>query len=286
LSHIGLLGTITWDPFIRGVLIVTVAFLLLPGSVYLVLSTDLGARVGFLVAAAGITGWVFVMALIWATFGIGDVGRPNSWKPVAVITGDFAGQNTIPGVQSFPAGNPPQNFGPASCHDPVGWRKIPSTLLSDPAAAGDSVLAPPASTSGATPKFASPFSSTSDYVVVDAYTKGENSGCFFQWRRHKFYMPLGRQPHYVVVRVQPALPTLATGGAPATPQPDPTKPYTYVVIERNLGSVREPPLVIAAASFILFAIITYTLHRRDKESWAAKAAEEAQAGQEREPARV
>ena len=47
LIHSGLMAGITWDPFIRGVLIVIVAVVLLPGSVYLVLATDTGARLGF-----------------------------------------------------------------------------------------------------------------------------------------------------------------------------------------------------------------------------------------------
>jgi len=74
------LAGITWDPFIRGVLIITVAVLVLPGSVYLILATDTGARVGFMIAMAGLFGWIFIMAVVWAVFGIGDVGRAASWK--------------------------------------------------------------------------------------------------------------------------------------------------------------------------------------------------------------
>src|SRR3954471_21880333 len=87
-------GAITWDPFIRGVLIVAVAVLVLPGSVYLILATDTGARVGFMIAVAGLSGWIFVMAVVWAVFGIGDVGRTPSWKTLEVVTGD-PNQSTV-----------------------------------------------------------------------------------------------------------------------------------------------------------------------------------------------
>ena len=46
----------TWDPGLRGVLIVVVGTVVLCGSVYLLLGTNLGARLGFLVAVAGIAG--------------------------------------------------------------------------------------------------------------------------------------------------------------------------------------------------------------------------------------
>src|SRR5436190_19833541 len=92
-------GAITWDPFIRGVLIVAIAIIVLPGSVYMILSTDTGARVGFMIAMCGLFGWIFVMAVVWAVFGIGDVGRTASWKTTEIITGD-TNQSTV--LAGFP----------------------------------------------------------------------------------------------------------------------------------------------------------------------------------------
>ena len=54
-SSVHLLAGIAWDPQIRGALIVLAAVVLLPGTIYLLLATNLGARVGFLVAVAGLT---------------------------------------------------------------------------------------------------------------------------------------------------------------------------------------------------------------------------------------
>ena len=45
---------INWEPELRGILIVIIAVAVLCGSVYLVLGTNLGARLGFLVALSGL----------------------------------------------------------------------------------------------------------------------------------------------------------------------------------------------------------------------------------------
>ena len=59
-----LLAALAWDPQIRGALIVVTAFVILPGSVYLLLATNTGAKLGFLLAAAGFFGWMAVMGWV------------------------------------------------------------------------------------------------------------------------------------------------------------------------------------------------------------------------------
>jgi hypothetical protein len=81
----------------------------------------------------------------------------------------------------------------------------------------------------------------------------------------------------VVLRVQPALPP--PPNSTAAPKPDTSKPYTYVILERDLGSVRQPQMVVAVSMGLVFLILCNALHRRDKEIWARQAAEkEAAAG--------
>jgi hypothetical protein len=294
LSHIGLLATITWDPFIRGLVILALAILLLPGSVYLVLATDVGVRLGFLLTAAAISGMLCLFAILWpALSSTADIGRANAWKPLAVITGDFGSQVTINGVTDFPVNHlanakPPLQSLPKQpwywplqgCSD-SGWHKIDPSRISDPESASDKVLAASASTGG-TPSSAltSPFSQTADYVYIDAFEKGTNSGCLFSINRHKVYLPYARSPHYVILRVQPALPTpTTTSGAPPTPKPDTSKPYTYVIMKRDLGSVRQPQFILALCSGVIFLVVCYSLHRRDKEAWAREERERGDGGE-------
>src|SRR5688572_33313941 len=84
---------INWEPELRGVLIVIIGTAVLMGSVYLILGTNLGARLGFLVALSGLAGWMALMGGIWWVYGIGLKGPEPSW-------------NEIPGrtvIQSAPA---------------------------------------------------------------------------------------------------------------------------------------------------------------------------------------
>jgi hypothetical protein len=43
-----------------------------------------------------------------------------------------------------------------------------------------------------------------------------------------------------------------------------------VVMIRDLGNVRQKPIVVGISSGIIFGIACYTLHRRDKQAWAAR----------------
>jgi hypothetical protein len=44
------------------------------------------------------------------------------------------------------------------------------------------------------------------------------------------------------------------GAAPPPPAADTSKPIHYVVLERNLGALRQPPLVMSTAFAILFLL--------------------------------
>jgi hypothetical protein len=47
----------------------------------------------------------------------------------------------------------------------------------------------------------------------------------------------------------------------------------YVVLERNLGAMRQPPLVMSTAFGILFALSLYVMHNMERAAMKAKAAE-------------
>ena len=48
---------IGWEFELRGILTVIIAVFALMGSIYLILSTNMGARLGFLVIFASLAGW-------------------------------------------------------------------------------------------------------------------------------------------------------------------------------------------------------------------------------------
>src|SRR5689334_14235505 len=78
-----------WNPTILGVLVTLAAIGLFCGSVYLLLSTNLGGRLGFLVAAASLTGFMVLLSTLWWASGNSGIdpphGRSPSWKVIEVV---------------------------------------------------------------------------------------------------------------------------------------------------------------------------------------------------------
>lgn len=288
---LNLLGVLSWDPQIRGLLIVVVIFVMLPGSIYLLIATNVGARMGFLLAVAGITGWTMILGITWTFYGQGLKGRDPSWKVQEVVHSASAGDlstGTLHTLRDYPD----------------GWHKLPKTgssTLGDALAAADAFI----TKSGRKPKmghegpvikdptpaqlrFPAEFSTSDQYVVVGGYTKGGDNclggtigdlTCKHQFPKfigdrvnHDFFFR--HSPHYVTVLLQPAIanPKAPDGTVSYTTNPDTTKPVTAVVVLRDLGSIRFPQVMITLASAIIFAITCLQLHRRDKAIMAARAA--------------
>jgi hypothetical protein len=280
-SH--LLAALAWDPQIRGALIVVTAFVILPGSVFLLLATNTGAKLGFLLATAGLTGWMAVMGWIWVVYGIGIKGDPPTWHVEEVVTGDVAEGGTTDEAANFPK----------------GWRELKAgdPILGDATAASDKVLAPSESSGGhgAEGEAAAPvqpvFDDVEEYVHVGGFAKGGenywipggglgsessigNKGSnvvtklFERLKRGPFHAP-----HYAVIQVAPVLEVKTPEGeAPPKPEADPDEPVTSVVMVRDLGNLRFPSLMVAISMSIVFAIVANALHRRDKEVMAARRA--------------
>ena len=280
-SH--LLAALAWDPQIRGALIVVTSFVILPGSVYLLLATNTGAKLGFLLAAAGFFGWMAVMGWIWVAYGIGIKGDAPTWHVEEVVTGDVAERGTTEESHGFPN----------------GWRKLPAgdPTLGDAQASADKVLAPSedAGGHGGEAEAAAPvdpvFGDLTDYVQVGGYAKGgENywipggglksesyegnrgsnvfSKAIERVKRGPFHAP-----HYAVIQVAPVVEVeVEEGEAPPKPEPDPDKPVTSVVMVRDLGNLRFPSLMIAISMSIVFALVANALHKRDQEIMAARRA--------------
>jgi hypothetical protein len=255
-----LASALHWDPQIRGFLILATGLLLLPGSVYMLLATNTGAKLGFVLAAAGLSGWIFLLATVWTIYGTGMKGSQPSWRVKEVVTGALGAHTALPAIRAFP----------------IGFAPVPTAAAAPAQSAADAFLIPPpapaAGQAASTPKFPPPFTTTQDYAPVGAYTKGGQNYLFrignYRVRmsilHHKVF--LKHQPHYFVIQVQKALPSITLAGQATTlPAADPTAPITSVVMIRDVGSLRGPNMLIALSSFLVFAVCTSFLHRRDKE---------------------
>ncbi len=88
MTQLAFLEGMGFDPFFRGFLSVMVGVVVLVGGTYLLIATNTGARSGFMIAGAGLFGWMFLMGIIWTIYGIGWRGDPPVWDLVAIIEDD------------------------------------------------------------------------------------------------------------------------------------------------------------------------------------------------------
>lgn len=278
-SAVSLLAEFSWDPQVRGLLIVLTAVIILPGSVFLIMGTNVGARMGFLVAVAGLSGFCTMLGLLWTLNAGGLVGRQPSWKAAEIAIGP-PGAALSDGTEGLPAriGEPPSN----------GWRELPpgDPVRGDATAAADKMLAPdnseaPEGQEKKPPKFAPPYGSPSDYLQVAAYQQGgREAGVWFRIRNHRFYKqgpwydPVGwfrAPPNRVVITVMKAAPKLNEDDLTEQPRPDLSEPPQTLVMVRDRGSLRFPPFVFGLFWLVVFAVTCWSLHQRDKEILARRA---------------
>ncbi len=239
-------AALTWEPNIKGGLYVLLAVLILPGSVYLILATNTGARLGFQLAACGLSGFMVIIGMVWWAYGIGPQGPSPVWVPVTVVTGD-----------------PTQSRQGQLADYPDGWDKLEVT---DPEVAD----AQPVVDGDLTREEGGLFQSATDYIVVGAAAKGGET-----------YAPFGlptfrpidilHKPHYLLVQVQPVVKQEATpGAAPPIPRADPAAPVYSALLIRDLGHKRLNPAVATISSALIFGLLVYQLHTRDKEAMAKR----------------
>lgn len=241
---------LSWNPQVRGGLYVFIAVVVLCGSGFLILATNAGARVGFLIAAAGLMGFLVLIGAVWWVYGIGPEGQAPTWVPTRIVQGDL-GQGGTGSLAAFPR----------------GWKELEIT---DPAVADAIPIVDGELTGGG--EGGGPFRSPADYLPVAAFEKGgEDYGPFgiFNFRP----LDLFHKPHYLVVQVRAVEPQEEIpGAAPPRPRVDPNAQPAAVVMIRDLGSERLNPAVFTIACTLLFGLLIYQLHRRDKELMAEQAA--------------
>jgi hypothetical protein len=237
--------TLSWDPTIRGYLVVATAVAVLCGSVYLLLATNTGVRLGFLIAVAGLTGWMTIMGSMWWLYGIGWIGEAASWKVREVVVSDSADDTGAATTQD--------------ARDLSDWKDLPQGG-GDAAAAADEAL-----TGDDSP--VATFESTQDYTQIAAKeTGGKDPDSLLS------ELPGPHPPHYAVVQVQPVIDVeVPFGETPPPAEPDPDAQVFTVVLERDLGTKRLVPAAFTIVCGIFFGVTCNVLHRRDKAAAEARA---------------
>jgi hypothetical protein len=251
---------IGWEPELRGILIVIISVVVLCGSVYMILATNLGARLGFLVALTGLAGWMALMGIIWMIYGIGLKGPEPSWEAVPGRTvlqdpsalyqaGVFTQSVDIPDGSSFTdqAALVAQQF------ENDGW--VP---LSEEDPGFGQAAAAAATFLEETDTFAA-----GEFQAVNVFDIGGDR--YPKINDSLDFIAFFHEPHYAVVEVAPLVPTRTEPGrAPATPEIDTTRQHQYVYMVRDLGARRQPALVLTIGAGLIFLALCWLLHRRER----------------------
>ncbi len=250
--------TVTWDPTIRGILVVVVGVGVLYGSSYLLVATNTGSRLGFLIAVGALSGWMMLMGIIWMIYGIGMQGTPSHWEVHEVV--DSRSPNDLSAAALEDA------------RDLTDWTALPpgNTKRGE---AETSAIEALIEENGPLKRF----EAAADLLVLGAYDKGGKDPDSFINRID--LLPLPHPAHYAIVQVRKVIPVktlkegetcppstkcIAFGEVPPKPEADPSAPVLSVIMERDLGSRRLPPAVIALSSAVIFAVTCNAMHRRDK----------------------
>lgn len=251
--------SVGWEPEIRGWIIVIISVVVLMGSTYLILGTNLGARLGFLIALTGLAGWMMSMCIIWAIYGIGLKGPEPTWSPSEPITivrdGALLDRAEVIDSPINIEGLDPTKAAAVVSQTLVddGWKILEE---SDPArgravASSDEIIQIEAE------EFAA-----GEYIAVNVYDKGGDR--YPKLGDSIDFIAFKHKPRYSIVEIAPLLEQRAEPGrAPARAQIDTTQPHRYIVMIRDLGAKRRPAFLIGFGSGIIFFLLAWLLHRRE-----------------------
>lgn len=256
---------IGWEPELRGILTVLIGTVVWMGSIYLILGTNLGARLGFMVAFAGLAGWMALMGSVWWIYGIGLQGDLPSWQQVP-------GSTVIQEVDLlYQAGVLEERIDVTADDDPAEASAAVSEQL---LAQGWSPVEPSA------PEFGQAEAAATVFLEEEgAFAPGEfqvtnvweiNPPAESAWPK---FGPNGefdqlaffKKPYFTLVEVAPLAELREEPGrAPIAPEIDESRQRQYVYMIRDLGSQRQPAAYITIGSTIVFLGMCWLLHRRDR----------------------
>ena len=288
MQTLNLIAGIAFDPTIRGILAVLVGVVVLMGSVYLLLATNTGNRLGFLLALTGFFGWMAIMGSLWWIYGIGMQGQAPEWDVVEYNAGDVQ-QAVTDKVTELELSDLPQDDDGVDYEaratlaedDPDGFLEVNERFQEDSNGwtwmpASD----PSRGEAEATVSDALPDCSTcnfgiegpADFLVLGAFEVGGKEGLPAEpsrWDRIRTQVvsafTIKNPERYAVVQVQKVIDQQPEPGqAPPTPEIDPAEPVISVVMIRDIGDRRFPAAMITIGSTLIFALLCWVLHQRER----------------------
>jgi hypothetical protein len=278
MSLVPTLAGISWDPEIRGILSVLVGVVVLMGSVYLLLATNVAHRLGFLLSLTAIFGWLAIHGLVWMIYppGSGPAGRGPAWEVQEIVYGDLT-ESMLDEAHGVDTSNLPQPaevdeltpedvaaLSEEHADDLDGWTLLDAANASrgEAQTAVDAVLA-----EGLVPGFEEPDTRVYTYTFeTGGKPKRESDGVIDRvTNRISNTLRLTHPPHYAIVQMQPATVEEAEPGAtPNQPEIVQGSQTVSAVLVRDLGQRRLPATLIFGGSGLIFGLLCVMLHQRDR----------------------
>lgn len=322
LNTLAFIDGVGFDPFFRGLLSVLVGVVVLMGGSYMVVATNTGSRLGALISAGQLFGWMFLMGIVWTVYAIGWRGEGESWALVEINVDNpareadglaFAEHERVQGLgfalesfnleEAVDSDDPDRQQADALeiARDNPGllaeWRYL---TVSDPQRGEASASAEEFLIEEGV------YDATTDFIPLtfDAYNIGgkprlnpsivEDDEGKSAWVESFTDLPtrvwhkvdttvihFWHPQELVVIQFQGVVnePTLP-GEAPPVAAADDSKATVSVVMERDrggpipalVGGQRFTPFMFALFNGILFAVISWVLHIRDRREQAIRAA--------------
>jgi hypothetical protein len=259
-----------WDPTIIGVLTVLAGVVLFCGSTYLLLATNVGARLGFMIAAAGLSGIMVLLSTLWLVTSTplnSPKGRTPQWKTIDCPEGNKT-CGTVDDLGSAPIDKIARlaNDSKAELLAPAKYQElrpaVDAALIKKEAAPGAEAPEQPYA------KFASSASFLTS-APIDALGNPAKIG---KETLREYVVGGGtklmifHQPRYAAVEYCVAKPQASDEDPNVKPLPagcDPGKPHKWMLFVHDYGSIRLPPLMYLIFSTSLFAVAIYALHSRE-----------------------
>jgi hypothetical protein len=257
-----------WYPTILGFLVVIAAIALFCGTVYLLLATNLGARLGFLIAFTGLMGFMVLLTILWIT----------TQSPLNTLKGSIPEWEVKEVVNDLSE----SEIAAARTIEQNGVEVDAVEAANVKAAVDESLVTQTGNAVEEVPEGANEFArfdEVTQYLTPATFQVGGSDPEFLNFEfTHK---PEYSVVEFCAVREQ----EVEFGRPPATPECDPGSDQNgFVVLERNLGSLRFPPFVAFVMSSLLFGLGLLALHWRERDE--AHVAERAAGGPAPVPAKA
>ena len=263
-----------WYPTILGVLVVVAAVVLFVGSIYLILGTNMGARLAFLVTVTALMGFMVVLTSLWITTAspLNTLkGSVPKWEIKEVVPS--LDESKVTEVRDIEEDG----------------TKVSTVEAANVKAAVDEGLV--TKVSNAVEEFTPEdnefalFDDVTQYKVLSTYEIGGSNPSWLDFQfthtpRFAVVQFCGTDQTPIIFGTVPPAPECAPEGS------EDAADNGFVVLEYNLGDVRFPPIVAFTSSVILFALGLLSLHWYEKDRKAIAAATEAAAVTTTTPARV